>query len=255
MKSFISSFYAFLRTQTQRKLPWSFGERTVHVTSFASHKFRCSCQTEFFRTAEFGGELAPLGAFLFLLESSDIVWDIGASVGLVAIHAADIASSVVAFEPDKITHARLVQNVTLNGLAHKVQCLELALGDVTGTTSLSSDGLDGNAPSIVDLGRHQRSSSVEMTTVDNLVKAGLPRPTVLKIDIEGAEVLALKGAHELLASHYAPRLIFLEVHPNFIRKFGDDPKDPEEILRKSGYAIVAMRKRADQYHMLAFKAS
>ena len=59
-----------------------------------------------------------------------------------------------------------------------------------------------------------------MTTVDRLVADDAPLPTVLKIDVEGAELLVLRGATALLASTSSPRLIFLEVHPQFLPSLG-----------------------------------
>jgi hypothetical protein len=48
------------------------------------------------------------------------------------------------------------------------------------------------------------------------------QPSFLKIDIEGAEVNALEGAHEVLALEPA---IYVEVHPQYLPRFDRSPKD------------------------------
>lgn len=230
---------------------WRGGARRVQAAAFRPHTFICASQTEWYRTAGYGGELAPLGAFLFLLRPSDIVWDVGSSVGLFTVHAADIAQRVVAIEPDPATVERLRQNVAVNGQSSRVDCLHLALGNTQGTVSLATDGLDGNAPAIADLGRHRQTVSVRLDTADALVAAGTIRPTVLKIDVEGAEAMALEGAKGILSGPERPRLVFMEVHPRFLPQFGGDAEDVERILRETGYHLLATRAREDQYHVLA----
>jgi FkbM family methyltransferase len=226
------------------------GEFTFRVSEFGSYRFTCGNRTEYFRTVEFGGEAVALGAFLFSLRPDDVVWDVGASVGLFSVHAAGIAKTVVAFEPDPQTFARLRQNVELNALQRLIQCRSEALGDKQGQVSLRTDGLAGNAPSLVDLGRHSGESPIPMTTVDRLVADDVPLPTVLKIDVEGAELLVLRGATALLASTSSPRLIFLEVHPQFLPQFGGSAAEVEAVISGHGYKL-ASRLRGDQVHLIA----
>src|SRR5690348_7695963 len=76
------------------------GECDFRVSQFGTYTFRCGNRVEYFRAVEFGGEAEALGAFLFLLRPDDVVWDVGASIGLLSVHAATAARNVVAFEPD-----------------------------------------------------------------------------------------------------------------------------------------------------------
>lgn len=229
--------------------------QTFEVTLYGQHRFRCSNPIEVTRTVHFGGEPAPLGAFLFLLQDDDVVWDIGASVGLFTVHSAARVRRVVAFEPDPATHRRLVENVQLNGLSDQVETHQLALGDRPGQLTLYTDGLSGMAPSVANLGRHQQNVVVPVHTLDDLVAKGLPAPSVIKIDIEGAEMLCLSGASQSLNSPQRPRLIFLEVHPQFLPSFGSTPDQLVELLQKSGYQEVSNQAREDQFHSVWVRVS
>lgn len=229
------------------------GEFSFRVSQFGDHEFRCGNRTEYHRTVQFGGEAAALGAFLTLLEPTDLVWDVGASVGLFSVHAGGVARAVIAFEPDPATCNRLRQNIQLNRLESRVTCRMEALGDTVGEIALRTDGLAGNAPSVVDLGRHAGITNATMTTADHLIDSGVPPPDVLKIDVEGAELIVLRGARCLLTSPHAPRLIVLEVHPEFLPMFGSTSVDVDALLSSYHYDCVARRARGDQVHVIAIR--
>jgi FkbM family methyltransferase len=226
------------------------GEFDFRVSQFGPYTFRCGNRIEYFRAVEFGGEAEALGAFLFLLQPDDVVWDVGASIGLLSVHAAGLARQVVAFEPDPATFRRLRQHIELNGLSNRVECRMEALGDRTGDVVLRSDGLIGNAPAIADLGLHDGAVNARITTVDELVDTGLHAPTVLKIDVEGAELQMLRGAERLLGSARRPRIVFLEVHPQFLPRFGATVAAVERVVAQHDYHIAARKIRGDQIHLL-----
>jgi FkbM family methyltransferase len=228
-------------------------ESTFSTSQFGRCYFRCGNRVEYHRTIQFGGEPGALAAFLFLLRPDDVVWDVGASVGLFTVHAAREGASVVAFEPDPATVIRLRQNVALNDTASRIQCRHEALSDCAGHGTLRTDGLAGFAPSLADLGRHGTVVQTSMTTIDVLVASGLAKPNVLKIDVEGAEVLVLHGGMQLLASEAPPRVIFVEVHPRFLPAFNGRPNDVERILADTGYRIAARRPRDEQVHIIALR--
>lgn len=227
------------------------GEHCFVVRDFGEYKFLCENETEYSRTVGYGGEKVPLAAFLFLLQPDDVVWDVGASVGLFAIHSAGVSRAVLAFEPDPATFSRLRLNVEINGLSERIISYQLALGSKRGEVQLWSDGLDGNAPSIADLGRHRHSTIIRIDTIDNLIVKGLPVPSVLKIDIEGAELLALEGSSKLLRSKHRPRLLFIEVHPGFLSRYHSRYNSVERMLQKLRYRIIGTRTRNEQYHLIA----
>jgi hypothetical protein len=115
---------------------------------------------------------------------------------------------------------------------------------------LSSNGVKGNSPTLIkDLNRHTGSISVAVRSVDSLIKSGSPSPTVIKMDIEGAEGIAIKGALDLLKGEQKPRLIFVELHPQFLSK--SEPDEITQILKESGYKILNTLNRDKEYHLIA----
>lgn len=226
-------------------------EQALDVDQFGHHQFYCQNPIEIFRAQEYGGEVNSIAAFLFLLKAQDILWDIGASIGVQSIHSATIVRQVVAFEPDPATNRRLRQNIQLNRLSEKVHVEDCALSDKEGHFDLHTDGLAGNAPTLKSFGRHSSVSKVPVRTIDLMLSAGLPCPTVLKIDIEGAELAALVGAQGLLGSKNAPRLLFIEIHPEFLKGYSASPDDVLRLVRGTGYDILVMRPEHGQYHMVA----
>ncbi len=238
----------------KRQLASSFNfQQVLSVDRFGAFRFYASSPTEVFRTMDYGGEPLMLGAFLFLLKPTDIVWDIGASIGLFSVHSAAHASAVVAFEPDPATRKRCHANAILNHVDTKIRIESCALGDNIGEFELHTDGLNGNAPSLKPLRRHSNVVKIPVKTIDSLILNGLPAPTVMKIDIEGAELIALRGASNLLTSPSAPRLIFVEVHPVFLKDYEANPNDVLGLLRSAGYYLTAVNPEHDQLLVVATK--
>lgn len=220
----------------------------VNTTTFGSRKFNCANGVELFRTVRYGGEHKSLGAFLFLLKEDDIVWDIGASVGLFTVYSAGLVKTVVSFEPDPEIYNRLKSNIQLNNFTN-VMTNQLGIGDIDTQMNLNTNGVNGNSPSLMDLNRHTGSISIDVKSVDSLIKSRLPTPTVIKIDIEGAEGLAIKGALNLLKSKEKPRLLFVEIHPQFLDANG--PDEIIHILKENGYKILNTQNRDKEYHLIA----
>jgi FkbM family methyltransferase len=215
-------------------------------------KFYCQSGVEIFRTVNYGNEEAFLGTFLHFLQPNDIIWDVGASVGLVSIYAGEYVEKVVSFEPDDMIYNRLVKNIRLNGLQDKIEPKNIGISNMNGTVNLSSDGVNGKSPSISDLNRHSSSKPINVSTIDEIImQKSTPIPTVLKIDIEGAETLALKGGQNFLSSDLKPRLLFMEIHPEFLLEFGSNESEVIELIKKYNYSIINYVKRDGQYHMIA----
>lgn len=218
-------------------------------------EFLVGCDVERFRTVDFGGEREQVAEFIESLIVSDVVYDVGASVGLYSILAAKVAGSVVAFEPDPGVVERLHQNVNLNDSQNvHVQCC--ALGAQHGRRTLYSDGVEGYAPSFLRQDRRGAPEGVvdvAVLTLDELVETGeFPVPTILKIDVEGAEAEVLAGASGLLCGVLAlpPRAIWLELHPGFLEKLNSSTSQVESLLTACGYREVWSRARGDEIHRL-----
>ncbi len=136
----------------------------------------------------------------------DVVWDVGANVGVYALLAARLLGeegTVVAVEPGYANFAALCDNVVLNGLGERIVPLPLVLGEAPRTATLDySDLRAGSALHLLDgAGAHAAyRQPVLVHTLDQVVETfGVRAPTLLKLDVDGGEVAVLTGAHGALA--------------------------------------------------------
>lgn len=224
------------------------GDSTIKVDLFGEYRFVLSSPVDIARIWHYAHEREVIASFLFMLQPDDILWDIGAAVGLYSIHAGENVKHVTAFEPDPAAFARLEKHIHMNGMTNRIESSPFALSDEVGTFDLFSDGLDGMAPSLGDNQRHGNSTTIQTTTIDQLIADGKPTPTFLKIDVEGAEDRLLRGGSKLLHSNDRPRVIFIEVHPKWIPNFGGSAETLENYLAEVGYRRMVKRDRAGEYH-------
>lgn len=206
------------------------------------------------RIVNFGDEPEYLAAMLAELRPDDVLWDIGANIGLVSLHAARTCRAV-AFEPDPEFRGRLERNLELNpGVSLEIS--PVAISDTDRPVTLYTDGSEGFSPSLVSQRNESMAIEVPAATLDGVVASGtFPRPTVVKLDIEGAEMLALQGGEETWSGAAAPRAMFIEIHDSFLPAFGSSAEEVRELVRNAGYEkVVYEDKRADQQHLIVERA-
>ena len=154
------------------------------------------------------------------------VWDIGAHFGYHTLCFARLVGEsghVVAFEPNPWNAERLRQNLEGNPeLAGRVQVESCALADRDGEAEfvLSDDVESGDSscsyvtgsmpPLEAGIYARFRRQLVRMARVDALLEQERSPPSVIKIDVEGAELLVLRGGREFFTK-YKP-LLLIEVH-------------------------------------------
>lgn len=143
------------------------------------------------------------------------VLDIGANIGFFAVLASRLTGtggSVCAVEALPANVRALRANIALNA-ADNVIVVEAAAADHVGRGAFL-EVAEHSWSHLADRGWHgatQRALDVELVTIDALVGAGVvPRPDVVKIDVEGSEAAVLDGMQRTLAEA-APTLI-IELH-------------------------------------------
>lgn len=155
------------------------------------------------------------GALLRWLEREigpgTVVWDVGAHIGYMSLALGRFTGPtgrVYAFEPLPQNLRRLRANVEANG-AHQIEALGIALTDRRGVARMRL-GSSTLMASILPTTESADEILVPTDTADELVASGLRAPAVLKVDVEGAEALVLRGARETIAAHRP--LLALEIH-------------------------------------------
>jgi FkbM family methyltransferase len=161
------------------------------------------------------------------VRSGDIVLDCGAHVG-VFTHTAlrREAARVVAIEPDPLNLECLRRNFAQEIASGKVVVFPKGVWSSSTLLVLSESKLNSGSGSFVREGGGEKVE-VPVTTIDNLVsELGLPRVDYIKMDIEGSEREALKGAQGTLRK-YLPRLMIDAYHRP------DDPRVLPAIIRQA----------------------
>jgi FkbM family methyltransferase len=147
-----------------------------------------------------------------------IVYDVGAFQGLLTLFFASRARVVVCFEPNTQNHKRLVENLQLNGI-NNVEVRKVGVGARSESrrmvgNPLMPGGSSVDQDAVAELLKAGGGAVVEAISIvtldDEIPKTGLPAPDFIKIDIEGWEMEALRGARNTLEVH-KPAL-FLEMH-------------------------------------------
>lgn len=171
------------------------------------------------------------------ISPTDIVVDIGANVGYFALIAARRAARVIAFEPEPENRACLKVTVAANALAN-VDIVGMAVAKERGNMTLHLYDANKGKHSLVkdsrDAKGFNRSIEVPVVDLDSFCAEHHIVPTVIKMDIEGAEGFALQGMQHTLTQC---RALFFELTPNAICKSGYDPVDILRNLRDIGFVV------------------
>lgn len=182
--------------------------------------------------------------FVDRVRPGELVFDIGAHYGEYAVLFAALVGGqgrVISFEPDVAARPMLHANVRLNGFEQRVQVEETAVFDSKSTRQLFAR--HGNAQSSLartGLGGASTDEDVEhyaitTTTLDDYISdAGLAPPDYIKLDIEGAEINALRGASKTLRSR---AVILCELHPYAWPEFGTSFDDLLRVIHDSGRKV------------------
>jgi FkbM family methyltransferase len=153
------------------------------------------------------------GLLADVLRRGDVFYDIGANIGFFALIAARLVHPtgiVYAFEPAPAQAATLRRNAEMNGLFNIVVREEAVFSSSgTGRFRIDSDPVGGRVAS--PNGAEDRDIRVRLVTIDELVQAGAVRPpNIVKLDVEGAEVEAIRGMR--LTIEESLPLIVCEMH-------------------------------------------
>ena len=171
------------------------------------------------------GEFSEGEAALFrqLIRPGFLVLDIGANIGshtVVMAQALEGKGRVIAFEPQRLSFQLLCANVALNDLVNVI-CKNEAVGTTPGTIEVPV--LDPAARQnfgALDLRKGKSGEAVPRTTIDDL---GLKRCDFVKMDVEGMEIDALKGAERTIR----------QLHPVLYVE-NERPENSDDLIRLIG---------------------
>jgi len=164
--------------------------------------------------------------YIDLQDGRGVYVDVGANVGLYVLSLATRypRCKVLAIEANHATFVALQKNVSLNPtLSGRVECVNIAAMDMDGEITLyervQGNGVTATAHSSVFITQYREDDTlkpmnVKCATLDRIT-ASIPQIELLKIDVEGAELAVLEGAHETLKK---TKRIVVEIHGDNLDK-------------------------------------
>jgi FkbM family methyltransferase len=179
------------------------------------------------------------------LNQNSTVLDIGANIGFYSIpwgrKLKNLNGKLYAFEPVRANFSRIVQAVELNQLEAVVTTFKVGLSDNETEIQIMIDKTDnsstGNAVIIhgnVKTASNSVTENIDLVTLDQHANQhGIHHCDLIKIDIEGAEPMFLKGGLRFIEKHRP--IIYGEFNAYWMEKFGYSLLDVADILKPLGY--------------------
>lgn len=177
--------------------------------------------------------------FKMTIKPGDICLDVGGNIGYFSLNFAKSSGPdgrVYVFEPIERNVLTIRLAAIMNGL-NNIEVLESVVADSSGEVSLEIPDND-SAYAHMSTGRAGgRIATVKCITLDEFTKSRqMKKISVLKIDVEGAEHLVLKGASSLLSEKKSrPSVVMAELVNEFLGRFGSSIRDIIRYMEKFGY--------------------
>jgi len=229
-----------IRGALNRAAPAGLTEVRIAAGDLAGFAFRLDMQTE--KDYWLGTYEPELQAALHTLVRPGVtIYDVGANIGYVSLllaKAAGEAGRVFAFEALPENVERLRADLALNEAGRRVTVVPAAVTGAPGPVTFYVHASGGMGKAAGSAGRadeaYQSEITVDGTSLDEFVYAGgNPPPQVVKMDIEGGEVMALPGMRRVLAE--ARPLMLMELHGP------ESARAAWEALTVAGYRLCWMK--------------
>jgi FkbM family methyltransferase len=178
--------------------------------------------------------------WLDTINANDILYDIGANIGIYSVYAAQVRKSqVFAFEPESSNYFVLNKNILVNNLHDRCTAFPVAVSNINKLSHLFMANMrvgDSNhsagLPVRFDLNemKYRYRQGAVLMTLDSIISSfDLPLPTHLKVDVDGLEHFVIDGAKIVFASK-ALRSILIELNTNL-----DEHRNVIKILKNFGF--------------------
>jgi FkbM family methyltransferase len=175
------------------------------------------------------------------LKPTAIFMDVGANLGYFTILCAPLVKRVIAFEPVSATHSYCKANISLNNLMN-VDLYRYGLWNEDINKYIRVDSSRLMTASIEEDVRTSYIEPIHCVSLDQMIRRGelnLPRLDMVKMDIEGAEVFALKGMRETIIQHH-PKIL-MELNRPALERLGNTVNDVWEFFSKISYKLEAFK--------------
>jgi FkbM family methyltransferase len=224
------------------------------------YSFECDLRDSISREVCFAGCYEPQETALVraILRSGMCFVDVGANWGyfsLMAAYLVEGAGRVISLEPDPRLFSKLQENLAANHLEH-VTALPLAAADRRGSlTMMGYDENGGNFGMSRVVARPPAFETffrVSANSLDSILsEQEIGSVDLMKMDIEGAEAMALAGLWRSLSAGRI-KFLLLELHPTALLDRGSSTQAVVEILRAAQYTGLSIDHSPSATHRSAY---
>lgn len=183
---------------------------------------------------ELGREQTFVRLLAEAIPSGAVVVEGGAHLGFVTVHEARAVGPngrVFVFEPNSDVLGVLRGNLLVNGVEERVEIVPKALSDSTGSARFF---VRADESSLYEPISGADSIDIDVVRADELIEGPVD---VVKLDIEGAELAALRGMEGFMTGARPPRALFLECNPALLERAGSSPDELVAWLRARAYLV------------------
>ncbi len=221
----------------------------VTVSMRIGYRMKIDFKILFQRRAFFSGQYDDLSLIKLasLVKKDAVILDIGANIGFYCCALAKLLpqSKIYAIEAVGPTFKRLQHNIKINNFEKRVEAVHIALGDRAGTLKMHIDheGETSNA-----VGEHTMQEcdkerfvsqggyvqETEMITLDHFASTkAITKCDLIKIDVEGAELLVFTGGTKFIEAHRP--IIYGEFNPFWLSRIGKSFEDVYRFFKAIDY--------------------
>lgn len=219
-------------------------------------KFRCQNLHELRRCMRmFLKEPGTIDWIKNTIKPGEIFYDIGSNIGIYTIYAAALVGEngrVYSFEPHSANFSRLLDNIEANNFQNRIIPCNLALNDKKGYFDFAYSTYESGSAhhQLVQVDEsHLSPTDHEMkelkygVTVDDLIESGgTVRPDHIKLDVDGNEVLILRGMERLLNSQKRPVSLQVELDEISRTEIVQFLKFHKYAVKERHYTAAGLRK-------------
>lgn len=171
----------------------------------------------------------------FIKEKNGVMFDVGSLDGSSFMPFLLKGWDVFAFEPDKNNYKNISEYINKWNL--KANLFKKAVSDVEETRTFYMSTSSRGIPSLLKFNENQVAShEVKTITLRSFVKTNnIKKIDFLKIDIEGYDLMALKGFN---FSDFKPKIIMCEFEEKKTELLGYSTRDMANFLKDQGYYLI-----------------
>jgi FkbM family methyltransferase len=233
------------------------GHLIIGPTNFPGH-FKLDATSDLAKRVICDGVFEPelTGLLSRFADIGGDVVNVGANVGFYAIYFAHCFSNirrVIAIEPNPEAFELLKYNIASNGVGDRVECVQACIGDVPGQVEFAFVPGKSEYSSIARInhaavsGFVQEHVTVNVFQLSDVTTDRDLEPGLIFIDTEGAELLVIRGAEEIIKK--SRPLLFFECEDKLLRKFGHTSEMLHSAVAGLGYEVRnALAPRLELVH-------